>query len=172
MHCMMLDWIPFGGIKCNKGHFWVNWLNWNIGIRAMLNFLKFRIVPQKNIVVLWKYTPRIRDMTLGGYTRASQGVCQSLQSCVTLCDPMDCSPPGSSVHGILQARKLEWVVIHSLLQGIFPTPGIKLGSSALQAGSLLSEPPWLPRWLSDKESACQCRRHKVHVFGPWEDLLE
>ena len=34
-------------------------------------------------------------------------------SCLTLCDPMDCSPPGSSVHGILQARILEWVVISS-----------------------------------------------------------
>ena len=33
------------------------------------------------------------------------------QSHPTLCDPMDCSPPGSSVHGILQARKLEWVAI-------------------------------------------------------------
>ena len=32
------------------------------------------------------------------------------QSCLTLCDPVDCSPPGSSVHGILQARVLEWVV--------------------------------------------------------------
>ena len=31
------------------------------------------------------------------------------QSCLTLCDPMDCSPPGSSVHGIFQARVLEWV---------------------------------------------------------------
>ena len=34
------------------------------------------------------------------------------QSCLTLCDPMDCSPPGSSLYGILQARILEWVVIH------------------------------------------------------------
>ena len=33
------------------------------------------------------------------------------QSCPTLCDPVDCSPPGSSVHGILQARRLEWVAI-------------------------------------------------------------
>ena len=33
------------------------------------------------------------------------------QSCPTLCDPMDCSPPGSSIHGILQARVLEWVAI-------------------------------------------------------------
>ena len=36
---------------------------------------------------------------------------KSLQSCLTLSDPMDCSPPGSSVHGIFQARVLEWVAI-------------------------------------------------------------
>ena len=34
-----------------------------------------------------------------------------VQLCPTVCDPIDCSLPGSSVHGILQARKLEWVVI-------------------------------------------------------------
>ena len=33
------------------------------------------------------------------------------ESCLTLCDPRDCSPPGFSVHGILQARILEWVAI-------------------------------------------------------------
>ena len=43
-----------------------------------------------------------------------------LQSCPTLCNPMDCSLPGSSVHGILQARILEWGC-HVLLQGIFLT---------------------------------------------------
>ena len=36
-------------------------------------------------------------------------LCLVTQSCLTLCDPMDCSSPGSSVHGILQARILEWV---------------------------------------------------------------
>ena len=36
---------------------------------------------------------------------------KSLQSCLTLCDPMDCSPPGSSVHEIFQARILQWVAI-------------------------------------------------------------
>ena len=35
------------------------------------------------------------------------------QSCPTVCDPKDCSPPGSSVHGILQARILEWVAMPS-----------------------------------------------------------
>ena len=38
---------------------------------------------------------------------------KSLQSCPTLCDPMDRSPPGSSVHGILQVRILEWVAMPS-----------------------------------------------------------
>ena len=38
---------------------------------------------------------------------------KSLQSCPTLCNPMNCSPPGSSVHGILQARILEWVAMPS-----------------------------------------------------------
>ena len=37
--------------------------------------------------------------------------CLKTKSCLTLCGPMDCSPPGSSVHGILQARILEWVAI-------------------------------------------------------------
>ena len=38
---------------------------------------------------------------------------QSLRSCTTLCDPMDCSPPGSSLLGILQVRILEWVAMPS-----------------------------------------------------------
>ena len=58
--------------------------------------------------------------------------------CLTLCNPMDCSPPDSSLHGIFQARILEWFP--------FPSPGDLLdtrtepGSPALQADSLLSEP--------------------------------
>ena len=38
-------------------------------------------------------------------------MCSVAKSCLTLCDPMDCSPPDSSVHGILQARILEWVAV-------------------------------------------------------------
>ena len=48
--------------------------------------------------------------------------CMCAHSCPALRNPMDCSPPGCSVHGILQVRILEWVV-HFLLQGIFPTQG-------------------------------------------------
>ena len=42
---------------------------------------------------------------------AAAAAAKSLQSCPTLCNPIDGSPPGSSVHGILQARTLEWVAI-------------------------------------------------------------
>ena len=42
------------------------------------------------------------------------------QSCLTLCDPLDCSPSGSSVHGILQARILEWVAISSFTESSWP----------------------------------------------------
>ena len=44
---------------------------------------------------------------------AQRCVCSGTQSYPSLCDPMDCSPPGSSVHGILQARILEWVAMPS-----------------------------------------------------------
>ena len=47
------------------------------------------------------------------FSRQAAAAAKSLQSCLTLCDPIDGSPPGSSVHGILQARTLEWVAISS-----------------------------------------------------------
>ena len=59
-------------------------------------------------------------------------MCACAQS--TLCDPMDCSPPGSSVHGILLARALEWGG-HALLPGDLPNPGISPRSPALQVDS-------------------------------------
>ena len=46
-----------------------------------------------------------------GAVRLTTAAAKSLQSCPTLCDPMDCSPPGSSIHGIFQARLLEWGAI-------------------------------------------------------------
>ena len=69
------------------------------------------------------------------------------QSCRTLCDPMDCSLPGFSIHGIFQARVLEWDAI--AFSDIIAYTTIKYG---------------LSRWLSAKESTCQCRRLGFH---PW-----
>ena len=62
------------------------------------------------------------------------------QLCLTLCDPMDCSPPGSSVHGILQASGLPCPPPEDL-----PNPGIKPRSPTLQVDSLPSEPPGKPK---------------------------
>ena len=61
------------------------------------------------------------------------------QSCLTLCDPMDCSLPGSSVHGILQARILEWVVIPFSRGSSWPRD--RTWISRIQADSLPSETP-------------------------------
>ena len=60
------------------------------------------------------------------------------QSCLTLCDPMDYSLPGSSVHENLQSRILEWEAIP--FSSDFPDPGIEMSCVALQADTLLSEP--------------------------------
>ena len=54
------------------------------------------------------------------------------QLCPTLGDPMECSPPGSSVHGILQARILEWVAYH-FSRGS-PRPGDRNGVSCIAGG--------------------------------------
>ena len=62
------------------------------------------------------------------------------QSCLTFCNPMDCSPPRSSVHGILQAR-IPDSGLPFPSSGRLPDLGIEPGSHALQADSLPSEPP-------------------------------
>ena len=71
---------------------------------------------------------------------------QLLQLCPPLCDPMDCSLLGSSVHGILQGRILEWVAMPP--PGGISNPGIKPespASPALQADSLPAEPSGKPK---------------------------
>ena len=68
-----------------------------------------------------------------------------IQSWSTLCDPVDCSLPGSSVRGIIQARILGWAAISFSRR--FPNPGIEPRSPALQADSLPSEPPGKPKCL-------------------------
>ena len=50
----------------------------------------------------------------------------SLQSCPAVCDPVDCSPPGSSVHGVLQARVLEWVFTSSSRGSSRPRDGTRV----------------------------------------------
>ena len=102
------------------------------------------------------------------------------------CDPMDCSPPGSSVHGLFQARILEWVAISFSLENIFNLDSLKLildfwesvfqrefgwrshyGKEEKQNPRCLAGSKQilgLRWWLSGKESACQCKRPG---FDPW-----
>ena len=66
-------------------------------------------------------------------------VCLIAQSCLTLCSPMDCSPPGSSVHGDCPDKNTG-VGCHTLLQGIFPTQGSNPGPPHIR--KLIIRMPW------------------------------
>ena len=84
--------------------------------------------------VFWK-----NILKLGNITQRKSEV---TQSCPTLCDPMDCSLPGSSIHGIFQAR--YWSGLPFPSPGGLPDPGIEPRSLALQADALPSETPEKP----------------------------
>ena len=111
-------------------------------------------------------------------------VCACAQLCPTLCDPVDGSPPGSSVHRIFQARILEQIATtYSILPEDFPNPGIKsesLASPAMAGGFFTTVPHrkltvWEKICVNEglrgcsvvKESAWQCRSLWRHGFSPW-----
>ena len=84
-----------------------------------------------------------------GFSRQEHwsGLLLVAQLCPTLCDPVDCSPPGSSVHGAFQARILEWVAI-SFSKGS-SLPRDRTRTPTLQTDTLTSEPPGKPTWKVD-----------------------
>ena len=86
------------------------------------------------------------EQTLNLYTC----VCSVAQSCLTLCNPMDCSASGSSVHGVLQARILEWVPFPT--PGDLPDPGIKPRSLAppALAGKFSATAPPSRKWSNQR----------------------
>ena len=74
------------------------------------------------------------------------------KSCLTLCNPLDYSPAGSSVHGILQARILEWVAMRDL-----PNPGIEpmsLKSPALSGSFFATSATWKAPLITLKTQKC------------------
>ena len=84
---------------------------------------------------------------------------KSLQSCPTLCNLMDHSPPGSSVHGIFQARILEWVAMPSSGK-----PNIKpaaLTSLVLAGGIFTTEPPGKPNIVYILQENCKIAHHLI-----------
>ena len=94
--------------------------------------------------VSWTIADFGPDYSLGNAQLLSALLCphrdlsEVAQSCPTLCDPTDCSLPGCSIHGIFQARTLEWLPFPS--PGDLPNSGIEPGSPTLQANTFLSEP--------------------------------
>ena len=96
---------------------------------------------------------------------------KSLQSCLTLCDPMDyCSPPSSSVHGILQARILVWVAMRSSRGSSQPRYWVHISRHLLhwQADSLPLVPPQKPsqslryqEWLQKNKSVILYSYHTM-----------
>ena len=80
---------------------------------------------------------------------------KSLQSCLTLCDPMDCSPSGSSVHGILQARILEWVAISYSRGSSWPRDWTQVSCGSCTAGGFFTTEPL--------GSMCMSPPHQIHL---------
>ena len=89
---------------------------------------------------------------------AAAAAAKSLQSCLTLCNPM-----GYTIHGILQARILEPFPS----PGDLPHPGIKPSCPALQASSLSSEPP---KWLKGPEGFKKIIYFKINYGGDLSSL--
>ena len=117
-------------------------------------------------------------------------VCVCVLSRVRICNPMDCSPPGSSVHGILQARTLEWVAISSFRGSSRPRDQTHVSGVSCSGRQILYHWAifvqvvilnwrlvcWVIASLSVMVSLliphCWCWLmvvSKVAVFGPWED---
>ena len=80
----------------------------------------FTIVIVKKPLVHTRRTQKVNDLSL---ETMCVRVCSVAQTSLTLCNPMDCSPPGSSVHGILQTRISEWVAISSSMGSSQPRDG-------------------------------------------------
>jgi len=90
----------------------------------------------------WESAGSVLNLQERVCVRVCMCVCMRAQSCLTLCDARDCSLPGSSVHGIFQARILEWVAI--FYSTGFSQPWIEpssLVSPALAGGFFITVPP-------------------------------
>ena len=90
--------------------------------------------------------PLFLGKTIVGFHLPSEAavLCLVAQSCLTLCNPMDCNLPGSSVHGDSPGKNTG-LGCHDPPPGDLPNPGIKTRSPTLWADSLPSEPPGKPK---------------------------
>ena len=78
----------------------------------MLSRLVITFIPRsKHLLISWLQSLSAVILEPPQKSLTAAAAAKSLQSCPTLCDPIDGSPPGFSVHGVSQARVLEWVAI-------------------------------------------------------------
>ena len=70
-----------------------------------------KVYKNNNVIREWIINDNHNNANTKHWSRNIFYLCEVTQLCLTLCDPMDCSLPGSSVRGIFQARVLEWVAI-------------------------------------------------------------
>ena len=126
----VLEWVPI-------------WYKWPTATRGRIDVSQSRVLVCLKYFIAWIYISiscsrgRLGESVfLGKVSQDKQGsVCESLGR-VRLCDPMGCSPPGSSVHGILHAGILEWVVMPSSRGSFWPRDQTHV--------SYIS---WIGRWI-------------------------
>ena len=103
------------------------------------------------------------------FSWVSEWVSEVAQSCPTLCDPVDCRPPGSSVHGILQAGILEWVAISFSRGSSWPRDWTQVSRIAGRRLNLWATREALSRWITyeritpniSKDSKPRKRAHQI-----------
>ena len=92
---------------------------------------------------------------------------RSLQSCLALWDPLDCSPPSSSIHGILQAKILEWVAMASSRGSSQPRGQTYFsGSSCIGGGFFTIEP-----WGKPRKRLQILRIGLIKIHNPWHMVI-
>ena len=97
-------------------------------------------------------------------------VCACAQSCLTLFNPKDCSPPGSSVHGILQARILEWVAISSSKGYSWPRDQTRVSVSPALDDRFFTTKCHLGRPHRYLVKVCQMHTRRRRMDRGWEDI--
>ena len=95
--------------------------------------------------------------SLGAKSPCEVCCCLAVQSCLTLCNPIDCNPPDSSVHGISQARILEWVAISFSRGSSQPRDRTHIHLLCFSCVS------WIGRWI------LYCWATRVAVWEVWDE---
>ena len=109
-----LEWVamPFSRLSCwPRNWTWVSCIG-----RQLLYHWITREVSRSTLLIAWRLTISVLQASYS----VNQHEMLVTQSCLILCNPRDCSSPGSSVHGILQARTQEWIII-PLSRGSYQT---------------------------------------------------